>query len=244
MLSPLAPENEDCGAQSPRLQVAETRDGGTEKVEARVSASPEGVVSQVQVETWRWALANRREDAARRNRILALGWKPYSYTATARSSARRAHHHIHLRDALGPLCADLDVVHVKTRAHTCTTSRSAFSAPGRQWTNDGAVHEERGLKGRGRRASRTVPIPPVLVGMLREHLRQFGIGMDGRLFRSEQGNPIQPSTYWRVWQRTRELALTPEEREGPLLKRPYDLRHAGVTYRLNKGVPAPQVAKW
>lgn len=31
---------------------------------------------------------------------------------------------------------------------------------------------------------------------------------------------------------------------GPLLKRPYDLRHAGVTYRLNRGVPATQVAEW
>lgn len=124
------------------------------------------------------------------------------------------------------------------------TFSTSNPAPGRQWTDGGGVHEERGLKGRGKRASRTVPIPPVLVEMLREHLRCFGAGPDGRLFRSEHGNPIQPSTYWRVWQRTRELALTPEERDGPLLKRPYDLRHAGVTYRLNSGVPATQVARW
>ncbi|NYI95898.1 integrase [Streptomonospora nanhaiensis] len=124
------------------------------------------------------------------------------------------------------------------------TFSTSNPAPGKQWTDDGGVHEERGLKGRGKRASRTVPIPPALVAMLREHVERFGCGPDGRLFRSEQDNPIQPSTYWRVWQRTRELALTPEEREGPLLRRPYDLRHAGVTYRLNSGVPATQVARW
>ena len=28
------------------------------------------------------------------------------------------------------------------------------------------------------------------------------------------------------------------------MERPYDLRHAGVTWRLNSGVPAPDVAKW
>jgi hypothetical protein len=28
------------------------------------------------------------------------------------------------------------------------------------------------------------------------------------------------------------------------MKRPYDLRHAGVVWRLNSGVPAAEVAKW
>ncbi|WP_150244854.1 tyrosine-type recombinase/integrase [Nocardiopsis quinghaiensis] len=130
------------------------------------------------------------------------------------------------------------------------TFSDSSPAPGKKWTDSGASHEERGLKGRkqgkgrGKKPSRTVPIPPELVAMLREHIRCFGAGPDGRLFRSERGNPIQPSTYWRVWDRARRLALTEEEREGLLLKRPYDLRHAGITYRLNRGVPATQVAKW
>ncbi|MDA2804471.1 tyrosine-type recombinase/integrase [Nocardiopsis suaedae] len=124
------------------------------------------------------------------------------------------------------------------------TFATSTAAPGRQWTDSGEVHEERELKGRGRKSSRTVPIPPVLVRMLREHIAAFGTDPKGRLFHSRNGNRIQPSTYWQVWQRTRELAFAPEQREGPLLKRPYDLRHAGVTYRLNRGVPATQVAKW
>jgi integrase len=28
------------------------------------------------------------------------------------------------------------------------------------------------------------------------------------------------------------------------MKRPYDLRHSGITWRLNSGVPAAEVAAW
>jgi hypothetical protein len=129
-------------------------------------------------------------------------------------------------------------------------------AAGREFTDDGKVHEERGLKGRdrqarahsraarARRATRNVPIPPELVRLPREHIARFGTGPGGRLFRSENGNPIQPSTYWRAWQKTRGLALTPAQLATPLLRRPYDLRHYGVAWRLNSGVPATEVAAW
>jgi integrase len=118
-------------------------------------------------------------------------------------------------------------------------------APGKEWTDSGDVHEERGLKGRSRKSVRKVPIPPELVRILREHIERFGTTADGRLFRSEHGGkPIQPSTWWRVWSNVRNLALTPEQLATPLMKRPYDLRHAGITWRLNSGIPAPDVAKW
>ena len=54
-----------------------------------------------------------------------------------------------------------------------------------------------------------MPIPPGLVSLLRSHIERFGTSEDGRLFRSETGSPIQPSTYWQVWGKTRALALTP-----------------------------------
>jgi integrase len=129
-------------------------------------------------------------------------------------------------------------------------------AAGRDFTDTGRVHEERGLKGRdrqtsartrtarARRATRNVPIPPELVALLREHIQRFGTGPGGRLFRSESGNPIQPSTYWRVWHEVRAIALTPAQLATPLLRRPYDLRHSGVTWRLNSRVPATEVAAW
>jgi integrase len=125
-------------------------------------------------------------------------------------------------------------------------------AAGKAYTDDGQVHEHRGLKGRtkgrpspsARRPVRKVPIPPELVELLRAHIATFGVSPDGRLFRSENGNPLQPSTWWQVWQKVRAASLTPEQLASPLLRRPYDLRHSGVTWRLNSGVPATEVATW
>jgi integrase len=117
-------------------------------------------------------------------------------------------------------------------------------APGKDWTDDGEAHESRGLKHRSRKTVRPVPIPPELVRLIREHIDNFGTGSDGRIFRSVNGNPISPSTYSRVWSQTRESGLAPEQYASVLLKRPYDLRHSGITVRLYAGVPAKQVAQW
>ncbi|MCD0447724.1 hypothetical protein LO762_00715 [Actinocorallia sp. API 0066] len=80
--------------------------------------------------------------------------------------------------------------------------------------------------------------------MLRAHIDLFGVGPDGRIFRSVHGNPISPSTYDRVWHRARELGLPPNLLPSVLLARPYDLRHSGITVRLYAGVPERQVAEW
>jgi len=117
-------------------------------------------------------------------------------------------------------------------------------AAGKDFTDDGQVHEHRGLKGRPRKAVRKVPIPPQLVTLLRAHIERFGAASDGRIFRSVNGARLQPSTYWQVWRKVRALSLTPEQLVTPLMKRPYDLRHSGVTWRLNCGIPAPEIAKW
>ena len=75
-------------------------------------------------------------------------------------------------------------------------------------------------------------------------MERFGTGEVGRLFRSENGAPIQPSTYWQVWAKTRALALTPAQLATPLMRRPYDLRHSGITWRLNSGIPPTEIAAW
>jgi integrase len=74
--------------------------------------------------------------------------------------------------------------------------------------------------------------------------RPVGIGPDGRIFRSVNGYPIGPSTYNRGWIDARRTGLSPAQYGSVLLKRPYDLRHAGVTVRLYAGVPERQVAEW
>jgi integrase len=132
------------------------------------------------------------------------------------------------------------------------TFADSSPAAGKAYTDDGAVHEHRGLKGRtkgrprpgARRPARKVPIPPQLVALLRDHMAAYGTGRDGRLFRSERGTPIQPSTWWQVWQKVRAASLTPDQLATPLMKRPYDLRHSGITWRLDSGVPDAQVAAW
>ena len=118
------------------------------------------------------------------------------------------------------------------------------SAAGRAWTDDGDTHETRGPKGGPRNAIRRVPIPPVLVQMLRAHIDQFGTADDGRLFRTYRGGIFLPSTLWQVLQKARNKAFTPAQVASPLARRPYDFRHAGISWRLNAGAPATLVAEW
>jgi integrase len=99
-------------------------------------------------------------------------------------------------------------------------------AAGKRWTDSGEVHDRRGLKHRGRKEVRLVQIPPVLVGILRDHLDRFGAGPDGRLFCSPNGGVVSSSTYFRVWDEARRYALSPSQVASPLARRPYDLRHA------------------
>ena len=70
---------------------------------------------------------------------------------------------------------------------------------------------------------RFVPIPGELVAILRAHIARYGHAADGRLFRSESGRVLYPSSYRYVWQHARELALTPAQVRSLLARRPYDL---------------------
>lgn len=120
-------------------------------------------------------------------------------------------------------------------------SRTAPHA-GSAWTDDQNTREERGLKRRAKNASRSVPIPPQLVALLRKHLDEYGAAPDGRLFRGMSDGPLAETRYGAVWRRARQLALTPEQFESRLAARPYDLRHAGVSLWLNAGTPPTEVA--
>ncbi|SEB55005.1 hypothetical protein SAMN05428945_0366 [Streptomyces sp. 2224.1] len=67
---------------------------------------------------------------------------------------------------------------------------------GKQWTDSGETHDDRGLKNRPTEDVRRVPIPPHLVVVLREHLATFGTADDVRLFFSEKARspPPRPTT--------------------------------------------------
>lgn len=123
------------------------------------------------------------------------------------------------------------------------TLRYGVVRAGRSWTDDGQAHQQRGLKARAAKDSRPVPIPPLFVRMLREHLETYGTAPDGRLFRTSRGGPLQETGYGEVWARARENVLTEEEIASLLARRPYDLRHAGVSLWLGSGVDPMECAR-
>lgn len=143
-------------------------------------------------------------------------------------------------EAVGLTRADLKLP--ETGWGTVLLNRTRPSV-GKQWTDSGETHDERGLKNRPAEEVRLVPIPPQLVGILRQHLDAFGTADDGRLFTNERGGVVGSSTYYRVWQEARTLALPPAAVASPLAARPYDLRHSALSTWLNAGVDPTEVAE-
>ena len=124
------------------------------------------------------------------------------------------------------------------------TLTGACPRTGSAWTSTGTPYEPRGLKHRPDGTVRVVPVPPVLVGLLRQHLREYGTAPDGRLFRGARGGMLSESTYDRAWHAARDIALGPELAATPLARRPYDLRHAALSLWLNAtGAPAEVAAR-
>jgi integrase len=120
---------------------------------------------------------------------------------------------------------------------------ASASRAGRSWTDHGTARQERGLKHRAAHETRTIPIPPELVRLLRAHIKKYGTTPDGRVFQTSRGGIIQDSAYGAVWAEARKAALTEAQFRSPLGRRPYDLRHAAVSLWLNSGVPATEVAR-
>ena len=51
----------------------------------------------------------------------------------------------------------------------------------------GTTRQERGLKHRAAHETRTIPVPPELVKLLRAHIRRYGTTPDGRIFHTARG---------------------------------------------------------
>lgn len=132
---------------------------------------------------------------------------------------------------------------------------SSYQRPGRSWTGSSDPSEERQLKHRAAGDTRAVPAHPDLVATLRRHIEVFTPGPDGRLFVARIGaakrpisgphaKPVSVNTVYRAWHRARAEALTNDEFDSMLARRPYDLRHACLSTWLNAGVAPTQVAEW
>lgn len=114
---------------------------------------------------------------------------------------------------------------------------------GSGWTDDGHPYDTRGLKRRARNATRSIPIPPDLVHLLRTHLDSYGTAPDGRLFRAARGGRVSSTEYSRTWRVARQQALPPGDVETPFAQVPYGLRHAGISLWITAGVPPAEVAR-
>ena len=117
---------------------------------------------------------------------------------------------------------------------------TACPRTGAAWTAAGTSHELRGLKHRPGGAHRIVPIPPLLVALLRWHLDNYGTTPDGRLFRGTRSGMLSESLYGRTWHAARTAALGPALAATGLARRPYDLRHAALSLWLDaSSAPRP-----
>jgi integrase len=113
---------------------------------------------------------------------------------------------------------------------------------GSAWNSTGRPQETRSLKHRSDGAIRIVPVPPVLVMLLRQHPRDHGTTPDGRLFRGTRGGILSESLYGRTWHAARAAALGPDLAATGLVRRPYDLRHAALSLWLNASTSPAEVA--
>ena len=114
---------------------------------------------------------------------------------------------------------------------------------GAGWTDDGKSYEIRGLKRRARKTVRPVPIPPVLVAMLRQHLDGHGTAPDGRLFSATRGGRVRSTEYADIWREARRRALPGDDADSQLAEVPYSLRHACVSLWIKAGVDPVEVAR-
>lgn len=90
--------------------------------------------------------------------------------------------------------------------------------------------------GEPKTGERSVPIPPVLVEMLRAWIDQKAIGSEDLLFRTRNDRRPTASNWARTWQRAlRQIGHRP--------LRVYDIRHAAATTWLAAGVPLGEVAR-
>jgi len=133
--------------------------------------------------------------------------------------------------------------HLPARGWGMLTLTRAVPRTAKAWTGTGSSYEERGLKHRPEGSVRTVPIPPVLVAMLRHHCRCYSSAPDGRLFRGARGGPLSESSYGRTWHTARSQALGSAAAATTVARRPYDLRHAALSLWLNAGAAPAQIAR-
>ncbi|MGZ8722120.1 MAG: tyrosine-type recombinase/integrase [Aeromicrobium sp.] len=114
----------------------------------------------------------------------------------------------------------------------------ALTLPGSGWGRIDVVEADvsRDEPGEPKTGERSVPIPPVLVAIMRDWLGAHDFGPDDLIFRTRNGRLPSASNWSRAWHRA--LRAT-----GHRPLRIYDCRHAAATTWLAAGVPLGEVAR-
>ncbi|MCL3994760.1 tyrosine-type recombinase/integrase [Streptomyces lavenduligriseus] len=92
--------------------------------------------------------------------------------------------------------------------------------------------------------SRSVPLTPEIVGVLRQWIDQAGLKPGDLLFPGERGGPLPSSVYRKAWKQACEAVLSREEREAGVGERVAILRESCLDLWLKAGVPVWVVAEW
>ena len=101
------------------------------------------------------------------------------------------------------------------------SGRGQHAASASRAGDDGTARQERGLKHRADNETRTIPIPPELVRLLRAHIKRYGTTPGGRISQTARGSILQDSGYNEVWTQASKQALTPAQyRSRPPAVRP------------------------
>lgn len=140
-------------------------------------------------------------------------------------------------EAMALRVEDLTLPH---RGWGMATLRGATTSPGVRYTNTAGVHEDKQLKQRAVGAVRAVPLAPVLVGCLRQHLVEFPAVGD-RVFTTSRGTPMGTTSYSEAWRRARADRWSGSSVLGQVTL--YDLRHSAATLMLRAGVMPAEVAR-
>ncbi len=212
-------------------------------------AVEQGHLAANPVDRIQWTTAAVAQSVDRR--VVVSPAQARSLLATARALSGRGQHleaffaclyYAALRPSEAVMLRESDL-HLPKKGWGRIDLAASASRAGTAWTDHGTARQERGLKHRAAHESRTIPIPPELVRLLRAHMKRYGTTPDGRIFQTARGGILQDSGYNEVWTEARKKALTSAQQRSPLGRRPYDLRHAAVSLWLNSGVPATEVAR-
>lgn len=116
--------------------------------------------------------------------------------------------------------------------------RKSASEAGSDFTDNGEVREEGGLKARGEDETREIPVPPAACVVLREW-RPAKVKRDELVCPGQDG-PWSGTTLQREWKAARDQVHGGDD--DRLLHRPYSLRHSCASLWFGQGVSPARIA--